>query len=137
MRLVLFSSEFQRNEHNRYIEERDRAMFNAIFMPEPVVIGNRIPIVNPPLVINYDHLLDCATKRYGDLSPKDAIAKLLVEYDQGALSIIDEPVFDEVACRVCGCTENRACFHPDHGACWWVEYDLCSHCANGWNNQVI
>ncbi|MFA7331074.1 MAG: hypothetical protein WC326_08380 [Candidatus Delongbacteria bacterium] len=29
------------------------------------------------------------------------------------------------ACRVCGCTEDRAC----PGGCWWVEPDLCSACA--------
>ncbi|HRH61656.1 MAG TPA: hypothetical protein PL045_13855, partial [Chitinophagaceae bacterium] len=32
------------------------------------------------------------------------------------------------ACRECGCTENNACYHPELGACWWVEQDLCSHC---------
>ena len=29
------------------------------------------------------------------------------------------------SCRVCGCTDNRACA----GGCCWVEYDLCSACA--------
>lgn len=28
------------------------------------------------------------------------------------------------ACRVCGCTNDRAC----EGGCWWVEPDLCSTC---------
>ena len=28
------------------------------------------------------------------------------------------------ACRLCGCTENRACL----GGCYWVEQDLCSAC---------
>ncbi len=34
-------------------------------------------------------------------------------------------------CAVCGCTEQVACFHPEHGACWWVEprHILCSHCG--------
>lgn len=32
-------------------------------------------------------------------------------------------------CRVCGCTENQACYSHNHGTCWWVEPDLCSHCA--------
>lgn len=36
--------------------------------------------------------------------------------------------FDERACRVCGCTETNACVSKRHGACWWVEEDLCSHC---------
>jgi hypothetical protein len=29
------------------------------------------------------------------------------------------------ACRVCGCTDERACA----GGCYWVEADLCSACA--------
>jgi len=31
----------------------------------------------------------------------------------------------ERKCRVCGCTEDRAC----PGGCYWVEPDLCSRCA--------
>lgn len=30
-------------------------------------------------------------------------------------------------CRVCGCTENRACF----GGCHWIGPDLCSQCSDG------
>ncbi len=35
-------------------------------------------------------------------------------------------------CRVCGCTENNPCFHPDYGTCWWAddEHTICSHCAD-------
>lgn len=33
---------------------------------------------------------------------------------------------DEVACRVCGCTDSHAC----DGGCYWVEDDLCSACAD-------
>ena len=29
------------------------------------------------------------------------------------------------SCRVCGCTDTRAC----EGGCWWVDVDLCSTCA--------
>lgn len=32
---------------------------------------------------------------------------------------------DEQRCRVCGCTDERAC----PGGCWWIENDLCSNCA--------
>ena len=32
-------------------------------------------------------------------------------------------------CRKCGCTETRPCV-DGHGPCWWVEVDLCSHCAD-------
>ena len=31
----------------------------------------------------------------------------------------------ERACRVCGCTENNACWPP----CWWISADLCSACG--------
>jgi hypothetical protein len=31
-------------------------------------------------------------------------------------------------CRVCGCTQDRACVGED-GPCWWAESDLCSACA--------
>jgi hypothetical protein len=31
----------------------------------------------------------------------------------------------ERQCRVCGCTDARACWPT----CWWVEADLCSMCA--------
>ncbi len=32
----------------------------------------------------------------------------------------------ERSCRVCGCTENKAC-RPN--SCWWIEADLCSECG--------
>lgn len=32
-------------------------------------------------------------------------------------------------CRRCGCWHWNACWHEALGACWWVEDDLCSHCA--------
>lgn len=36
-------------------------------------------------------------------------------------------LFDENRCRVCGCTDDRACA----GGCYWVnsEHDLCSACV--------
>ncbi len=43
---------------------------------------------------------------------------------------VDKPI--PGVCRVCGCTEDNPCEHPDHGTCWWVDDDctLCSHCAD-------
>lgn len=32
---------------------------------------------------------------------------------------------EEAICRACGCTQDHAC----DGGCYWVEEDLCSHCA--------
>lgn len=37
-----------------------------------------------------------------------------------------EPLFDVRRCRVCNCTDDVACM----SACWWVEEDLCSSCAD-------
>jgi len=31
-------------------------------------------------------------------------------------------------CRICGCSDDNACYNDDMGICWWVEKDLCSHC---------
>lgn len=36
---------------------------------------------------------------------------------------------DDRQCRICSCTQNAACMDEEHGACWWVEPDLCSHCV--------
>lgn len=35
-------------------------------------------------------------------------------------------------CKICGCTDNDPCYHPDYGNCWWVDdtHELCSHCAD-------
>lgn len=38
----------------------------------------------------------------------------------------DGGVFEPRTCRVCGCTDDDACFPP----CSWVEVDLCSACAS-------
>jgi len=34
-------------------------------------------------------------------------------------------------CKICGCTDNNACVHPDFGSCWWMDdsHELCSHCV--------
>lgn len=33
------------------------------------------------------------------------------------------------ACRLCGCTQEDACFDEAFGPCFWVGDDLCSQCA--------
>ena len=39
-------------------------------------------------------------------------------------------------CRVCACTQNDACDHPDHGPCAWSgeEPNLCTSCE--WTEQA-
>ena len=34
-------------------------------------------------------------------------------------------------CCECGCTDYNPCYHPEHGACFWLddEHTLCSHCG--------
>jgi len=40
--------------------------------------------------------------------------------------ILMEFVRENQVCRICGCTQNNACF----GGCSWVEEDLCSSCKS-------
>lgn len=49
-------------------------------------------------------------------------------YEEDLLKALKDPVSG--ICRVCGCTHHNPCYHPDHGYCFWVEPDLCSHCAS-------
>jgi hypothetical protein len=39
------------------------------------------------------------------------------------------PAAGERACRICGCTDERACV-TDAGPCFWVEVDVCSACVD-------
>lgn len=43
----------------------------------------------------------------------------------------DVPDLDagDATCRRCGCSELDAC-QTEHGACFWLEPDLCSACAS-------
>lgn len=49
--------------------------------------------------------------------------------EEDLLEALAEPI--PGVCRVCGCTEDNPCYHPEHGNCYWVddECTLCSHCA--------
>lgn len=38
------------------------------------------------------------------------------------------PMDPEPRCRICGCTDWRACVDDDGETCFWVEQDLCSAC---------
>lgn len=42
-------------------------------------------------------------------------------------------------CRICGCSDERACYHPDFGECWWIDetHELCSHCVELKDNSII
>ena len=42
-------------------------------------------------------------------------------------------------CRICGCTDDNACYHPKLGHCWWVddEHEVCSHCVGMGNDSEV
>jgi hypothetical protein len=40
-------------------------------------------------------------------------------------------------CRLCGCTDDRACVGADGNPCHWVWDDLCSACAELLDDPVI
>lgn len=37
-------------------------------------------------------------------------------------------------CRVCGCTDESACWDEELGPCSWAEPGLCSHCKEGFED---
>ena len=45
--------------------------------------------------------------------------------------MLDEKHLESGVCRVCGCTNDNACCHPEWGSCWWLddEQTICSHCG--------
>ena len=58
--------------------------------------------------------------------PKPPNGKIIVqarECDDGDAQV-HEFVLAARKCRLCGCTEDRAC----KGGCAWIEWDLCSQC---------
>lgn len=48
--------------------------------------------------------------------------------EKDLLDALSQPM--QGVCRVCGCTQSNPCYHPKYGYCFWVEPDLCSHCAS-------
>jgi len=65
----------------------------------------------------------------------DSIAAVLaVHGHHGATELewLDEVEEGVTACRVCGCTDDAACF----GGCYWVEPDLCSACRENGLDEV-
>jgi hypothetical protein len=49
----------------------------------------------------------------------------LLEVALGAMAMSQPAIRAGQACRVCGCTNERAC----PGGCSWIAIDLCSQCA--------
>lgn len=111
-------------------------------IPADDLLGRR----RQPRVARARHLLCwCARDRLGWSYPK--IGRVLgrdhttvlhavrmVAADRGLLdrapavyALIPPP--QERACRVCGCTDARACVTVDGVPCHWIAADLCSACA--------
>ncbi len=55
------------------------------------------------------------------------IIKYAIEFTNG--EILYHPAPAPQVCKVCGCSEYDACYHPLLENCWWMEPDLCSHCV--------
>ena len=49
----------------------------------------------------------------------------------GYASNLDAQLKTQRRCRICGCTDENACY----GGCSWVEIDLCSKCMGGWQDE--
>lgn len=74
-------------------------------------------------------------KQVYNQAAKEVLTKKLEGCTDNEVSL--EPALSLVrTCRVCGCTENDACYHPKGGSCWWVEADLCSHCKH-WPGEGV
>lgn len=56
----------------------------------------------------------------------DPLLTYLQELQPDRVVLLDD---GQRRCRICHCTQDRACVDPVHGCCWWVEPDLCSHCG--------
>ena len=63
------------------------------------------------------HLITATTKRAGQARPQPLGQEVVM--------------FDEYACRVCGCTDDDCycCVMHTGDPCHWVELDLCSSCV--------
>jgi hypothetical protein len=68
-------------------------------------------------------IIELATKAYGPAAV-DGDPELITALGQIA-GIAARALGEPRTCRVCGCTDERAC----PGGCSWVEEDLCSACA--------
>ncbi len=73
---------------------------------------------NPAVAVN-----SVGKKLFGDLQ-KLVITQVkpVSLHEKGQFVISPDP---SQSCRVCGCTFSHACA----SGCFWVESDLCSHCA--------
>lgn len=73
--------------------------------------------------------MSLARGRVGDVVPSGATDEQLLELygPKDGQVVVDFRRFlrGEAVCRVCGCTDERAC----EGGCRWVDIDLCSRCV--------
>lgn len=77
-----------------------------------------------------EHMTNFALRLQETLSITPTIAAVL---DMGWNAALDVESVQGTKCRVCGCTEEKAC--PD--GCYWVEPDLCSQCAPAARSIII
>lgn len=59
----------------------------------------------------------------------DVVAEIAAGMDEEERAILIDRDRTTRFCRLCGCTEMNACIQ-DGEACYWVDLDLCSGCAD-------
>jgi hypothetical protein len=63
------------------------------------------------------------------LPPREFFHQAQADLDRFAVAKALALTAEEQACRICGCTNGRACLSDETGEpCHWVEEDLCSEC---------
>lgn len=73
---------------------------------------------------------------YSDVTIPELMYRMFDGYYHGKDGLA--ALYEELAvpipgvCRICGCTENNPCYHPEYGFCSWIDEEetLCSHCAH-------
>jgi hypothetical protein len=76
-------------------------------------------IVQPPLpILDVNRIVECAS----------CGTQTSVYHLAGGIGIC--PGCREQVCSFCGCTERRACIHPEYGyPCSWAEPGVCDFCT--------
>lgn len=70
---------------------------------------------------------DLAVRRHAMDKLADALAVVEEALDEMPPECVSPERACSWTCRVCGCTDETACF----GGCYWVAQDLCSQCGDG------
>lgn len=71
------------------------------------------------------------------IDAREAKEKRKKQKEERQAAAKEATVFDMDACRVCGCTEDRACVESERGPCCWLEDDLCNYCGEALDQLAV